>query len=198
MNIITQAITQQIAGGAARVIAQRIGISENTANTAVQLAVPLILAGLARNAAQPAGAEDLHQALQKDHDGSIFDNLMGYLGNPQSANGSGILGHVFGGQQPTVASNLSQVAGLDENSAAGVLEMVAPLVMGAVGQQQQQNGLDVSGLSTLLQDQQQQAESTAPDLMSSLNSMLDRNHDGSSMDDLTAMAGKFFKQNSSG
>lgn len=198
MNVITQAITQQIAGGAARVIAQRIGISENTANTAVQLAVPLILAGLARNAAQPAGAEDLHQALQKDHDGSIFDNLMGYLGNPQSANGSGILGHVFGGQQPTVASNLSQVAGLDENSAAGVLEMVAPLVMGAVGQQQQQNGLDVSGLSTLLQDQQQQAESAAPDLMSSLNSMLDRNHDGSSMDDLTAMAGKFFKQNSSG
>lgn len=198
MNVITQAITQQIAGGAARVIAQRIGISENSANTAVQLAVPLILAGLARNAAQPAGAEDLHQALQKDHDGSIFDNLMGYLGNPQSANGSGILGHVFGGQQPTVASNLSQVAGLDENSAAGVLEMVAPLVMGAVGQQQQQNGLDVSGLSTLLQDQQQQAESTAPDLMSSLNSMLDRNHDGSSMDDLTAIAGKFFKQNSSG
>ena len=198
MNVITQAITQQIAGGAARVIAQRIGISENAANTAVQLAVPLILAGLARNAAQPAGAEDLHQALQKDHDGSIFDNLMGYLGNPQSANGSGILGHVFGGQQPTVASNLSQVAGLDENSAAGVLEMVAPLVMGAVGQQQQQNGLDVSGLSTLLQDQQQQAESAAPDLMSSLNSMLDRNHDGSSMDDLTAMAGKFFKQNSSG
>lgn len=198
MNAITQIITQQLAGGATRAIAQRIGISESTANTAVQLAIPLILAGLARNAAKPAGAEDLHQALQQDHNGSIFDNLMGYLGNPQSANGSGILSHVFGGQQPTVASNLSQVAGLDQNSASGVLEMVAPLVMGAVGQQQQQNGLDVSGLSTMLNEQQQQAESTAPDLMSSLNSMLDRNHDGSSMDDLAAMAGKFFNRSSSG
>lgn len=198
MNAITQVITQQIAGSATRAIAQRIGISESSANTAVQLAIPLILAGLARNAAKPSGAEDLHQALQQDHDGGIFDNLMGYLGNPQSANGSGILGHVFGAQQPAVASNLSQVAGLDQNSASGVLEMVAPLVMGAVGQQQQQNGLDVSGLSTLLNEQQQQAESTAPDLMSSLNSMLDQNHDGSSMDDLAAMAGKFFKQNSSG
>ena len=193
MNAITEVITQQIAGGAGRIIAQRVGISESTANAAVQMAVPLILAALARNASQPSGAEDLHQAIQKDHDGSIFDNLMGYVGNPQSANGSGILGHVFGSQQPAVASNLSQATGLDQNSAASVLEMVAPLVMGAVGQQQQQNGLDASGLSNLLIEQQQQAESTAPDLMSSLNSMLDQNRDGSSMDDLARVAGKFFK-----
>ena len=198
MNAITQAIAQQISGGAARAMAQKIGISENTANTAVQLAVPLILAALARNASQPAEAQSLHQAIQKDHDGSIFDNLMGYLGNPQNANGPGILSHVFGGQQPAVATNLSQAAGLDQNSASSVLEMVAPLVMGAVGRQQQQEGLDASGLSNLLNDQQQQAEATAPDLMSSLNSMLDQNQDGSSMDDLAAMAGKFFKQQSSG
>lgn len=198
MNAITQAITQQIAGGAARAMAQRIGISEGTANTAVQLAVPLILAALARNAAQPSGAEDLHQAIQKDHDGSIFDNLSGYLGNPESANGSGILSHVFGQQQPAVAGNLSQATGLDQNSATSLLAMVAPLVMGAVGKQQQQNGLDVSGLSNLLNEQQQEAEATAPDFMSSLNSMLDQNKDGSSMDDLAAMAGKFFKQRSSG
>ena len=43
------------------------------------------------------------------------------------------------------------------------------------------------------QPEQQQAQATAPDLMSSLNSMLDRNNDGSSMDDLAAIAGKFFK-----
>lgn len=193
MNNMMQAITQQIAGGAARAMAQRIGVSEGTANTAVQLAVPMILAAMARNASEPAGAENLHRAVQKDHDGSIFDNLTGYLGNPQSANGSGILDHVFGSQQPAIASNLSQATGLDQNSAARVLEMVAPLVMGAVGQQTQQNGLDVSGLTNLLDQEQQQAQATAPDLMSSINSMLDRNNDGSSMDDLAAIAGKFFK-----
>lgn len=193
MNNMMQAITQQIAGGAARAMAQRIGVSEGTANTAVQLAVPMILAAMARNASEPVGAENLHRAVQKDHDGSIFDNLTGYLGNPQSANGSGILDHVFGSQQPAIASNLSQATGLDQNSAARVLEMVAPLVMGAVGQQTQQNGLDVSGLTNLLDQEQQQAQATAPDLMSSINSMLDRNNDGSSMDDLAAIAGKFFK-----
>ena len=50
MNAITQIITQQLGGTAARTIAQRFGISEGTANTAVQIGVPLILAALARNA----------------------------------------------------------------------------------------------------------------------------------------------------
>src|SRR5215203_592743 len=188
MNAITQIITQQLAGGASHAIAQRLGVSEATANTAVQVAVPLILAALARNAAQPQEAQNMHQAINKDHDGSIFDNLMGYLGNPQSANGAGILGHVFGSQQPAVQNNLAQATGLDPNSAGGLLETLAPLVMGAVGKTQQQEGLDASGLSNLLNNQQQQAQANAPGAMSILNSMLDQNKDGSSLDDLQRMA----------
>jgi hypothetical protein len=193
MNAITQMITQQMAGNAVPVIAQRFGISESTANTAVQIGIPLILAALARNASQPQGAESLHNAINNDHDGSIFDNLMGYLGNPQSANGSGILGHVFGGQQSMIESNLAQATGIDQGSAGGLLETLAPLVMGAVGQVQQQNGLDASGLSNLLNGQQQQAQANAPDVMGMVGSMLDQNKDGSSLDDLQRLAANFLK-----
>ena len=193
MNAITQIITQQLSGRAVSTIAQRFGISESKANTAVQIAVPLILSALARNAEQPQGAESLHQAINNDHDGSIFNNLTGYLGNPQSANGAGILGHVFGTQQPAIENNLAQATGIDQTSAGGLLETIAPLVMGAVGQTQQQNGLDASGLSNLLNSEQQQAQANAPDVMSMLGSMLDQNQDGSSMDDLQRMAAKFFK-----
>ena len=193
MNAITQIVTQHLSGGASRAIAQRLGISESTANTAVQVAVPLILAALARNANQPQGAESLHQAINNDHDGSIFDNLMGYVSNPQSANGAGILGHVFGGQKPAIENNLAQATGMDQSSAGGLLETLAPLVMGAVGQAQQQEGLDASGLSNLLNVQQQQAQTSSPGAMSILSSMLDQNNDGSAMDDLKRMAGGFFK-----
>jgi len=193
MNALTQVITQQLAGGAVSTIAQRFGISETTANTAVQMAVPLILSALARNASQPEGAESLHEAINNDHDGSIFDNLMGYLENPQSANGAGILGHVFGGQSPAIENNLAQATGMDPNAAGGLLETVAPIVMGAVGQAQQQEGVDASGLSNLLATQQQQAQSNAPDVMGMLGSMLDQNKDGSAMDDLQSMAARFFK-----
>ena len=193
MNAITQIITQQLGGSAARTIAERFGMSETTANTAIQIAVPLIVTALARKASQPQEAESLHDAVANDHDGSIFDNLMGYLRNPESANGAGILGHVFGNQQPVIQNNLAQATGMDQNSAGGLLETLAPLVMGSLGQAQQQNGLDASGLSNFLNVQQQEAQATAPDAMSVLTSMLDQNKDGSSMDDLKRMAASFFK-----
>lgn len=192
MNVITQMITQKIAGAAAGQLAQRLGVSEGTAQTAVQLAVPVIVAALARNASQPQGAQDLHQAVASDHDGSILDQLTSYLGNPQAANGSGILGHVLGGERTAVESNLAQATGMDQNSAGSLLEMVAPLVMGAVGREQQQNGLDPNGLSQFLA-QQQQAQPAEPGLMGSISSMLDSNRDGNVTDDLSRIAGNFFK-----
>lgn len=193
MNAITQIVTQQLGGSAARTIAQRFGVSESTANTAIQMAVPLILTALARNASQPQEAQNLHQAVATDHDGSILDNVMGYLQNPQSSNGAGILGHVFGNQQPAIESNLAQATGMDQQSAGGLLETLAPLVMGSLGKAQQQNGLDASGLSDLLNSQQQEAQANAPGAMSMLSSLLDQNKDGSSMDDLQRMAASFFK-----
>ena len=193
MNAISQMVTQQVAGAATGQIAQRLGISESTAQTAVQLAVPLILSALTRNASQPQGAQALHDAVTSDHDGSILDNLAGYFGNPQAANGSGILGHVFGGQRPAVENQLAQATGIDQNSAGNLLEMVAPLVMGAVGREKQENGLDAQGLSQYLGEQQQQAQIANPGLMGTLNSMLDSNRDGSVADDLSGIAGNFFK-----
>jgi hypothetical protein len=193
MNAITQIVTQQLGGSAARTIAQRFGISETTANTAIQMAVPLILTAMARNASQPQEAQNLHQAVATDHDGSIFDNVMGYLQSPQSANGAGILGHVFGSQKPAIENNLAQATGMDQSSAGGLLETLAPLVMGSLGKAQQQNGLDASGLSDLLNNQQQEAQANAPGAMSMLSSLLDQNKDGSSMDDLQRMAASFFK-----
>ena len=193
MNAITEMITRQVAGGAAGQMAQRLGISENTARTAVNLAVPLILAALARNASQPQGAQELHEAVKQDHDGSILDNLMSYLGNPQAAKGSGILDHALGGQRPVVENNLAQATGLDQNSAGGLLEMVAPLVMGALGRQQQENALDPQGLSQYLGEQQQEAQAADPSLMGTLRSMLDSNRDGSVTDDLSRIAGNFYK-----
>lgn len=193
MNAITQIITQQLGGTAARTLAQRLGISESTANTAVQIGVPLILSALARNASQPQEAQNLHQAVATDHDGSILDNISGYLQNPQQANGSGILGHVFGTQRPAVENNLAQATGMDQGSAAGLLETLAPLVMGSLGKAQHENGLDASGLSNLLINQQQEAQANAPDGMNLLSSMLDQNNDGSSIDDLKRLAAGFFK-----
>ena len=82
---------------------------------------------------------------------------------------------------------------MDPNAAGSLLEMVAPLVMGAVGREQQLNGLDANGLSQYLGQQQQQAEAANPDIMGSLTSMLDSNRDGNVVDDLSRISSNFFK-----
>jgi hypothetical protein len=64
--------------------------------------------------------------------------------------------------------------------------------MGAVGREQQQNGLDSNGLAQYL-GQQQQQQAANPDMMGMLSSMLDSNKDGSMTDDLARIAGNFFK-----
>jgi hypothetical protein len=193
MSFITDMLMQQLSGNAVSQISQKLGVDQGTASQAIAMAAPLLMAALARNASNPQGAQELHQALNKDHDGGILDNVAGFLGgNPQAANGAGILGHVLGDQRGAVQNGLAQQTGLDANASGQLLEMLAPMVMGALGKTQQQQGLDANGLSALLGSQQQAAQASSPDMMGMLGGLLDMNKDGNPIDDIGRIAGKFF------
>ncbi len=190
MDTITQQLLQQLAGGAVSQISQKIGADEQATNSALSAAIPLLVSALAKNAAKPEGAQALQQAVTKDHDGSILDDLDGFLGNPESANGAGILKHVLGNQQPLVKKGLTQNTGLDSEQVGMILQIAAPLVMGMLGKQQQQRGLNADSLSGMLGQEKQLAEQTNPDMMSTINNLLDMNNDGSALDDILGIAGK--------
>jgi hypothetical protein len=190
MDALTQQLMQQLSGTALTKISKKIGADKQTTSSALSVALPLLVTALANNSSQPAGAQALHTALTKDHDGSILDNISSFLKNPAVANGAGILMHVLGGQQPVIVQGLSKATGLSADQIVQLLQIAAPLVMGLLGKQTQQAGLDPQGLASLLGSQQQQAQATSPDLMSALNSMLDTNKDGSALDDILGMAGK--------
>ena len=190
MDALTQQLMEQLSGDKLSHISQRIGADERTTRSALSTVMPLLVSALANNASQPDGAQSLHQALAEDHDGSILGDLSGFLGNPEAANGAGILGHVLGSQQPTVTQGLAQGTGLEGSQVGQLMQIVAPLVMGALGQQQQQQGLDTGGLSAFLGSQQQLDHQSNPDLMNVLDSLLDKDRDGSSLDDIVGMVGK--------
>lgn len=192
MADITQLLTQQLLGGGLSQISQQIGADKDTTGQALSAAMPLLLSALANNASKPQGAQALHTALAQDHDGAILNNLDGFLSNPQAANGAGILSHVLGDRRDTVQNGLAQGTGLDAGSIGQLLEIAAPLVMGALGQQQQQQGLDANGLSAYLGQQQQAVQAANPDLMGMVGNLLDMNKDGSPLDDILRLAGKFF------
>jgi hypothetical protein len=192
MDALTQQLMQQLSGDGISQISRQIGADEQTTGSALSAAMPLLVSALANNASKPEGAQALHQALAEDHDGSILNDMSGFLGNPQAANGAGILGHVLGAQQPAVTQGLAQGTGLDSSQVGQLLQIAAPLLMGALGQHQQQQGFDTNGLSAFLGGQQQAAHQSNPDMMSMLNSLLDMNRSGSALDDILGMAGKLF------
>ena len=174
-------------------LSQNLGANQTSINSAIQMALPMILSGLARNASEPQGAQSLNKALEQDHNGSLLDNLTGYLGsgdqNPQDSrqtNGIGILEHIFGGRESTVAKEVSQKTDLDMGQVAQLLITLAPIVMGYLGKQKQQEHLDEGGLSNWLGSQREQIEQSPQGGF--LNSILDRDGDGSTMDDLAQMA----------
>jgi hypothetical protein len=183
-------------------ISQQVGTDQSAVSSVVQAALPAILSGLANNAATPDGAESLNTALEQHHDGGILDNLGG-LGSmifggqaaappPPQADGGGILGHIFGNSQGQVAQQVSNQTGVSTGQVAQILMMLAPIVMGYLGQQKRQQSVGADGLGGLIggllgggQSQQASAGGVLGNLASS---MLDRDHDGSSVDDIASMA----------
>lgn len=192
MDALTQQLMQLLSGGGVSQISQKIGADERTTESALSTAMSLLVSALARNASEPRGAAALHQALAEDHDGSILENLPGFLENPDTDEGAAILKHVLGPQRPAVEQQLAQGIGLQGDQVGQLLEIAAPLLMGALGQQQHQTGLDVNGLTSFLGAQQQQVQQSSPDLISMLNTLLDTNRSGSALDEILGFLGKLF------
>ncbi|MGI9056339.1 MAG: DUF937 domain-containing protein [Pyrinomonadaceae bacterium] len=194
MFSLEELLGQEQGNQAVEQISQNLGANSSVVNSAIQIALPAILGGLAKKAQNPQGAQNLDTALAQDHNGGLLDNIMGYLGGgipaPQEAsrqtNGGGILGHIFGNNQTQVAQEVSKNTGLDMGQVAQLLITLAPIVMSYLGKQKQQQGLDADGLSNWLGGQQEQIQQSPQSSL--INSILDRDGDGSAMDDLASMA----------
>mgnify|MGYP001016714470 FL=1 len=178
-------------------LASQVGGNEGEAKNGVMAALPAMLAALGKNAGTEKGAEELNNALEKKHDGSILDNLSGYLSNPDLKDGAGILNHLFGNQTSNVANAVSQSSGLDTNGSMKMLQMLAPILMGMLGQQKKQNNLDAKGLGNLTSMLASNfgSEAGASGIMEAVTNLLDANKDGNVVDDIMGMVGKFFGGN---
>jgi hypothetical protein len=191
MNPLIDMVARQLGGAALGQLSQQIGANTSQTQSAISAALPLLLSALSRNASTPQGAAALHTAVTNDHDGSILDNVMGFLGNAQQGPGAAILQHVLGGQQQTVQQGLAQSTGMAPAAMGQLLKVLAPMVLGAVGRTTAQQGLGADALAGLLGSNNQMAQTAAPGLLGSLNKLLDHDGDGSALNDVAGMLGKF-------
>lgn len=120
-----------LGGDAMAKIAAKLGTDTAGAQKAVSSALPALLGKMKSNADDPEKGAALAAALGK-HDGSA---LAAGLGDDDDAIGKGgkIVGKVFGDEADAVHDQVAAEAGIDKSQAAGLMAMLAPLVMGALG-----------------------------------------------------------------
>lgn len=175
MPSLLETLQNQVGGGTLTQLSQRLGADQQQTQQAIGAALPVLLGALARNASQPGGATALHQALSRDHDGSILNDVAGSVNRADLTDGNKILGHVLGNRQDTVATGVSKLSGLDSPKVLQLLATLAPVVMGTLGKMQQQQHLDASGLATALSGERR---------LGGLAGLLDADGDGQIVDDV--------------
>ncbi len=176
---LMQMLQQQLSSQAVQALQNQTGADQQQVQQAIQGALPMILGGLAKNAQSKAGARNLWQALDKDHDGNVLNDVSGFLASGQAQQtGAGILKHVLGGQQPQAEQALAGFSGMNRDNAGQVLAALAPMVMGMIGKMQSQNQIDSSQrLAGLLQNERQQLRQQ-PASSGLLNMLMDADGDG--------------------
>jgi len=185
-------------------LSRQVGAQDpNQVKRAAQGISELLLNAVARNANNPQSGGGLFGALKKDHDGGILGDLMNVLGgkkqvqNQSTTNGEGIINHLLGNRQLEAAQMVQQMSGLNIFKSGVLMQLIAPVIMGVVGQQRKSSGLDLGGLAKVLMggvQQQRQQSSQGSSAGSVFEKLLDMDGDGSMMDDLLNIGMKILKK----
>ena len=186
MNTIEALLGGQ-ADGAVDQLGRQFGLDQSQTSSALGALLPAVAAGFQRNASSPNGLDALLGALGSGQHGRYVDDL-GSLGRPGTVDdGNGILGHIFGSKDVSrdVASRASAQSGVGVDVLKQMLPVVAAMVMGAMAKKQggaaRQTGFGQAAAG----------QGGGGGILDMLTPMLDSNRDGSDVDDVIGMIGKY-------
>lgn len=197
MNVI-ELLQGQLDENLIQQLSQHIG-AESTEQTeaAASGVISTLVAGLNKNAATPDGATALVSAIDRDHDGSILEDVAGFLlgsretSNSSTLNGAGILQHILGGKQSNTQDMLGKATGLDTAQIGKLMIALAPMVLAALGKARKQEEVSSENIGDLLSGSVKSQVNQQQE-MGLLQRFLDADGDGSVMDDIANMGMKFF------
>jgi outer membrane protein OmpA-like peptidoglycan-associated protein/uncharacterized membrane protein YeaQ/YmgE (transglycosylase-associated protein family) len=136
-----------------------VGESASKTRKALEAMIPTVLAGVASQASTSSGASRLFD-MAKDAAGSGVDlttNLASHLTDSgiegMGRTAQGTLNTLFGDKLAGLLSWLMRSAGIKESAAASLLGVATNLVMNVLGKQIREQGLNLSGLISLLASQ---------------------------------------------
>jgi len=132
---LVDTVQQQLGSPEVNQISQQLGVNPGLVQTAIAAALPMILGGMARHAAQPDGATSVGQAIDAHAD---QPTSIPVAGPPADASGGsgGLLGRILGGHRAGVEDGVQQATGLDSEKTKKLLLMLSPIVLGVLARRQ--------------------------------------------------------------
>jgi hypothetical protein len=181
MNILETILTGTN-GGAVQQLGRQFGLSDNQVSAALTALVPALAAGFQREMSSPQGVDDLLSALGGGQHQRYIDDASVLTRADTVADGNGILGHVFGSKDVSrqVASRAAAKTGITESVLKSMLPVVAAMVMGTMSKQMARRAGPQTGVRP-----------GGDTLLGMLSPMLDANRDGSIVDDVVGILGRF-------
>jgi OmpA-OmpF porin, OOP family len=144
-----------------------VGESEASTRQALHSAVPSVLSGLTRMASTGDGATNIANIVREggyeaavNNPGALFSG--GVTSSKMMDLGQQLTGRIFGSKTAGVSDAIARSSGVSGNSATKILSLVAPLTMGVLARQVASQGLNASGLASLLFEQREEIASASP------------------------------------
>jgi OmpA-OmpF porin, OOP family len=158
MNLFEE-LKALLVGEVASKAANILGEKEEKVKIALEGLVPTFVGGLMKRASNEAGATTLLNVVKKtNNDGNIVEQLDDLLKNKESfagfvEKGNSVVSMLLPDKKSSIATMISQFAGVRNSSATSLLSVVAPLVVGKLGNLVNSQGLDKTGLANVILEQ---------------------------------------------
>ncbi len=165
MNLIEQLMGQLNTQENAEKISGAVGADTGAAQSALSNIIPILTKALG------------------NQDANAMGNL---LDQAKSGNAQDMVSNLLGDKANLIQQFLGKTANMDQAQSGSFLNQVLPMVMGALGQQKQEQGLDNAQFSSALNESNTQA-AQGNSQFSMLTSLLDQDGDGEITDDLLNM-----------
>jgi hypothetical protein len=163
-----------------RRIAAALGLDRNKVQSAIDGAVPGLLAAFNYTATQPGGAQKIADAATREIDS--LRNFASVLADGEQSslfeNGSQMLALLASGQdQNAITQAVAEFTGLEEGSSGSVLGILTPIIMGTIAKHQSAAGsLDANGIANLFASQRDNIAAALPAGFGNLLSSADIDH----------------------
>jgi hypothetical protein len=160
VSLIMEFLTPEMVGR----FASALGLDRTATQSAINAAVPSLLAGFSNVARQPGGAQRLANAAIQQAD--VLDGFSGMLGMGKQSSliesGSQMLSSLMGNEdQNTLGRALGRFVGIGQGGSGSLLGMLAPAVLGVITRQLGAR-VDPNGIADLLARQKENIAAALP------------------------------------